>query len=429
MSKIQKIRKIGGIINSTDLNYNFDRMQEDLQLAVEGVIFKDGYSQVDTISDRNNIPQNVLIPGLWVAVAETGMVYEYDAKYSALINGETREFGMSGDLPEIPYIVPGDETSGIFLNAGYVCQIDRKDAEWKYSSAQTGIDFNDGDIAIYQNVEGTKSGHWVRFPTWIPILDTETILKNGLVGDKEDLHTDDKSTIVAAINEVHDDLGSLDVLKTQDKDTAVEAINEVNDNVGTLSSLTTGTKDSAVAAINELKSITDALRGAMIIIGRIMEDSQNVTQEALTARALEIMSATVVQVGWTLVDNEQHEWNWNGNSWQDLEQPNIYPAENGTLGTVRGAESGDVSITNGNMTVRHSANSDSLGGAAAIDYARKTDVLTKTNTEGYTPTTAYHPATKNYVDTKTWNPNNLIVGGSRPAAPASGYIIWIDLSK
>lgn len=38
MAITQKLREIGGIINSTDLNYNFNRMAEDLQLAVEGVI-------------------------------------------------------------------------------------------------------------------------------------------------------------------------------------------------------------------------------------------------------------------------------------------------------------------------------------------------------------------------------------------------------
>lgn len=532
MAITQKLREIGGIINSTDLNYNFNKMQEDLQLAVEGVIFNDAYSQLDTIADRNNIPSSDLITGLWVAVAETGIVYEYNSERDSYTTTH-RNFGIGyNDLPDIPYRIEGDPTSGVMLNAIYVCQANDSNSNWQYTSATTGLVYHDQDWAVYIQNSTQTEAFWIRVPKWIEIMNVTSILESGLVGHLSDLHTEDKTCIVNAINEVHDDLGTLndltttakntaiaainevdgDVgdltnltttaknnlvaatneidanvgpienlttvnkgntvlaineldgengnltdLHTEAKDTFVNAINEVHDDLGTLtnltttnkntavdaineldnrvgqlgsltttnktnivasinevdgdvgtvSDLTTTTKTNTVAAINELKTITDSLRGAMIIIGRILVDTTDITEAALTARALEIMGGTVVQSGWTLVDNEQHEWTYNGTNWQDLEQPNIYPAQNGTLGTVRGAADGDASITDGNITIRHSTNSDQLNGQPHNYYATatevalkayKTDVLELDNTTVYTPTGDYNPATKYYVD-------------------------------
>lgn len=531
MAITQKLREIGGIINSTDLNYNFNRMQEDLQLAVEGVVFKDKYSEVETMTDRNNIPAHELIPGLWVAVAENGRVYEYSTRYDIAINGEIRNFGLTGDIPAIPYRVEGDPSSGIFFNAGYVCNANDRTSDWKYFSNTMNSEFNDGDMAVFKAVPGTDSGTWSRVPKWIQIMDVTSILENNLIGKLEDLHTEDKTRIVNAINEIHDDLGTIEELTTNTKTSAVAAINEldtrageledlntedktnlvsaisevdanvgpvedlttenkiatwaineldremgalneletesktsivsamneIHDDLGTLSDLTTTKKDTAVSAINELdvragklpdlttgiksslvsainevdgelgplsslttanktnavsainelKSITDTLRGATIVIGRIYVDTEDITPELLNARALEIMGGTIVQAGWTLVDNEQHEWHWNGENWQDMEQPNIYPAQNDVLGLVRGSATGDISITDGNMSVLRAANSDNLNGQPAGYYATleqveqkadKSNVLEKTNTVAYAPTEDYHPVTKKYAD-------------------------------
>lgn len=600
MAITQKLREIGGIINSTDLNYNFKRLQEDLMLAVEGVIFSEKYSQLETIADRNAIPEADLKPGLWVAVSENGYVYEYNVKDDITILPEKREFGINlKDLPDIPFRIDGDQTSGTAFNVCYVCNADSKDANWQYTSETTGVTYNDGDWAVYKRVTATE-GEWVTIPKWVPIMDVTSILENNLIGKLEDLHTEDKTKIVNAINEVHDDLGTVAELQTTDKTTAVaaineldaragelnnlktavksnlvSAINEVDDNVGpienlttinkgnvtlaineldaehgvlselhtehkktfvgsineihddlgtissltttaknnavaaineidkdlgdisklttstktdavsaintigNISSLTTTTKTSAVAAINELdtragelsnltttsktnlvsaineldkdlgapasltttaknnvvsavneldkeigtissltttnkntlveaisevdgdvgnislltttakadtvaainelKAITDTLRGSTIVIGKIALSTKDVTDAALTARAKEIMGTTTVQTGWTLVDNEQHEWHWNGSNWQDLEQPNIYPAQNDTLGTVRGSATGDVSITDGNLTVNHAANATKLNNQAASYYARSAHLGTVSN--------------------------------------------------
>ena len=533
MAITQKLREIGGIINSTDLNYNFNRMAEDLQLAVEGVIFDKDYSQVETMADRNAIPEDRLTQGLWCAVAENGIVYEYNKRNDLITaSSQVRYFGPdNNDLPNIPYIKDGDPSSGILLNAKYICKAG-KDANWQYNSGTSGEIYQDQDWALYIKKDTEAVGKWIRVAKWIPIMNVNSILENNLVGKLENLHTEDKNNVVNAINEIHDDLGTIQDLTTTDKSSAVagineldgrignlnslttdhkenlvssineldtnvgpvetlttvaktatgaineldsemgdlsglhteakntitDAINEVHDDLGTLSDLTTTAKNTAVAAINEvdsnigelnnltttakndtvsainevdkdvgditklttakkddtvsaineLKSITDTLRGATILIGKIELDTKDVTPEALTARALEIMGGTTVQAGWELVDREQHEWIWNGNNWQDLEQPNIYPAQNGILGTVRGAETGDVSITDGNLTVNHSKDSDKLNRQEASYYstkayadtkADKTNVLQLDNTTEYTPTADYHPTTKKYVDT------------------------------
>ena len=530
----QDLRDIGGIINSTDLNYNFKRMQEDLQLAVEGVVFDERYAMVEFMKDRNAIPTEDLAQGLWVSVSENGVVYEYQKRDDVVVVEPYREFGIGlPDLPDIPYRIDGDAFSGPLIGACYVCKCDDRDTyDWKYTSETTGETYNDGDWAVFVKEDYEQEGHWIKVVKWVPIMDVTSILEQNLIGRLEDLHTEDKYRIVNAINEIHDDLGTLDDLTTNTKETAVAAINEldervgelpdlktahkedivaaineVDDNVGPIenlttvnkgntvsaineldaemgdlaglhteakdtivnainevhddlgtieelttndkstavaainemdtrvgelpdlttaaknnivsavneldkdignvSTLTTTAKDNTVNAINELKYITDTLRGATIVIGRIYLDTAEVTQENLTARALEIMGGDTLQTGWTLVDDEWHEWHYNGTSWQDLEHPNIYPAENGILGTVQGAADGDISITTGVMTVLHSADSTLFNGQPASYYATKeyadtkadkVNVLELDNTTPYVPTLDYHPATKQYVD-------------------------------
>ena len=530
----QDLRDIGGIINSTDLNYNFKRMQEDLQLAVEGVVFDERYAMVEFMKDRNAIPTEDLAQGLWVSVSENGVVYEYQKRDDVVVVEPYREFGIGlPDLPDIPYRIDGDAFSGPLIGACYVCKCDDRDTyDWKYTSETTGETYNDGDWAVFVKEDYEQEGHWIKVVKWVPIMDVTSILEQNLIGRLEDLHTEDKYRIVNAINEIHDDLGTLDDLTTntqetavaaineldervgelpdlktahkedivaainevddnvgpienlttvnkgntvsaineldaemgdlaglhtEAKDTIVNAINEVHDDLGTIEELTTNDKSTAVAAINEmdtrvgelpdlttaaknnivsavneldkdignvstltttakdntvnaineLKYITDTLRGATIVIGRIYLDTAEVTQENLTARALEIMGGDTLQTGWTLVDDEWHEWHYNGTSWQDLEHPNIYPAENGILGTVQGAADGDISITTGVMTVLHSADSTLFNGQPASYYATKeyadtkadkVNVLELDNTTPYVPTLDYHPATKQYVD-------------------------------
>ena len=627
MAITQKLREIGGIINSTDLNYNFDRMQEDLKLAVEGVIITDKYAQLENIADRNNIPESDLVQGLWVAVSENGIVYEYNT-HSGIENDIVtphRKFGPDdGDLPEIPYKEEGNPDSGILIGACYECWVDDRDHDWKYTSETTGETYNDRDWAVFEKLDYEQEGHWERVAKWVPIMNVTSILENNIIGKLEDLHTEDKYRIVNAINEIHDDLGTLDDLTTNTKETAVaainelddrcgelpdlktaakqnlvaainevddncgpienlttdnkgnlvlavnelhaehgtlddlhteakdtfvNAINEIHDDLGTIEELTTDDKSTAVAAINELddrvgelkdlktatnenivaalnglgnikelttntqetavaaineldtragelpdlttaaknnlvsaineldkdvgtpaklttrakdntvnaineldaeigdlvdlttaekgtivgsinevdkdvgdvsklttsakadtvtainelKAITDTLRGAEIVIGKIDKKTAEVTQELLTARAKELMSKDTLQAGWVIVDSERNEWLWNGEKWVDMEQPNIYPAQNGTLGTVRGAEKGDVSITDGNLTVLQSANAAKLGNQLPAYYAKSADLGTVSTltTVAKTAVTAINELDKEVGDIST----------------------------
>ena len=221
------------------------------------------------------------------------------------------------------------------------------------------------------------------------------------------------------------------------------------------------------AADNKLQLQIDALEGAWIYIGKINLNTADVTQAKLTARANEIMGSTTPANGWVLLDNENHEWYYSEptTTWIDMEQANVYPATDTNLGIVKGGN--DISISAGNMTVKHSADSSKLGGNnpeyyASQEYAEtkadKLNVLEKDNTEPYTPASSYNPATKKYVDDKlqgstqwgviegdldnqadltnallekqnaatAWNKENFIVSTTQPAAPASGYILWAD---
>ena len=100
----------------------------------------------------------------------------------------------------------------------------------------------------------------------VTVLTTDTIsqwvTKSNLVsdeiGDRANLTTNVDSDIVGAINSLDSDIGNLNSLATSAK-TVVGAINEnhtqldnVDSDVGTLSSLTTTDKSTVVAAVNEL---------------------------------------------------------------------------------------------------------------------------------------------------------------------------------
>lgn len=221
------------------------------------------------------------------------------------------------------------------------------------------------------------------------------------------------------------------------------------------------------AADEHLQEQLDALQGAWVYIGIINLNTADVTQNALTARALEITGKSTVQTGWVLTDKEKHEWYYNGDleQWIDMEQANVYPASNNNLGIVKGGA--DIDIIGGEMTVKHSANSSQLNGHngdyyATQEYAEqkadKNNVLEKDNMEPYSPTSPYNPATKKYVDDKlmgstqwgviegniedqadlanallgkqdvktAWNKTNFVVSTTQPSAPTSGYILWAD---
>lgn len=74
---------------------------------------------------------------------------------------------------------------------------------------------------------------------------------DGDAGDLSRLTTKHKETLVDAINEVDGDVGDTEELHTETTTSVVEAVNEVADKIGDLNDLETSDKSSIVAAINE----------------------------------------------------------------------------------------------------------------------------------------------------------------------------------
>ena len=154
-----------------------------------------------------------------------------------------------------------------------------------------------GEIAAYINQSASLTG-FTNYTQQLTTVQANLQTNFDNTGDIVTLNTQDKSTIVKAINEIHDEVGTLDggtndelitdtkqtivkainelhrdiwrdfdddpndatnmvALKTEEKVTIVKAINEIHDEVGTLDGgtndeLITDTKQTIVKAINEL---------------------------------------------------------------------------------------------------------------------------------------------------------------------------------
>lgn len=80
----------------------------------------------------------------------------------------------------------------------------------------------------------------------------------------------------------------------------------------------------------------EALKGAIIYIGEINLNTENVTQQALTDRAAELGYPTL-QRGYTLVDLDNNQWTYNGTQWINMGNNNVSTATNETLGVVKGS--------------------------------------------------------------------------------------------
>lgn len=134
--------------------------------------------------------------------------------------------------------------------------------------------------------------------------------------------------------------------------------------------------DSIDSNIGNIQNKLDGLTGATIYLGKI--DEVNPTQEQLTQKAQELLGeGKQLIAGYTIIDSDGNEWNYNGTQWVDLGTSYIGTATNTEFGIVKGGT--DVSISGGEMTVLHATNADQLGGVAANQYALKSE-LTGANT-------------------------------------------------
>lgn len=128
--------------------------------------------------------------------------------------------------------------------------------------------------------------------------------------------------------------------------------------------------DSVDSNITDLTNKVSGLQGATIYLGKI--DEVNPSQAQLTAAAETFLGEKALIAGHTIIDGDGNEWNYNGTEWVDLGTSYIGTATNTEFGIVKGGT--DVSVTGGEMEVLHAKDTDSLGGAAASEYAKKSEI-------------------------------------------------------
>jgi Zn-dependent oligopeptidase len=94
---------------------------------------------------------------------------------------------------------------------------------------------------------------------------------NLVIGFREDLQTSNTANLVAAVNELNQEIGNVLQLTTTTTSNLVAAVNEVrstvNANVGSLSALTTTATNNTVAAINEVNAAAASIIPFAIALG------------------------------------------------------------------------------------------------------------------------------------------------------------------
>lgn len=250
------------------------------------------------------------------------------------------------------------------------------------------------------------------------------------IGQLANLKTTAKDKVVNAINEIYDsinnhiqstgnvhnmlksDIGLGNVDNTSDMDKPLSNLQKTYiDNQDNDIRLDFTTADS------ELQQQIEALQGAYIYIGTISLNTADVTQSALNSRAQSLMGTTTLQTGWVLIDNEKHDWYYNGTTaeWIDLDTSNIYNATNSTYGLVKGNDK--VSIVDGLMTVTLAENSSKLGGQLPSYYGTAADVANKVSKSGDTMS-----GKLNFVASTTNDASINIPHGTAPTTPTDGDI-------
>lgn len=119
-----------------------------------------------------------------------------------------------------------------------------------------------GDIHVNTGSNQTEIYLWVCVESgipgrWVPVKNGETVPQDvkdlvSKVGNLEHLTTDEKSSLVAAINELVDKLSNIDVS------------NDIKEYVGDKTQLTTNNKTSVVYAVNELNEKFNSVVSSLI---------------------------------------------------------------------------------------------------------------------------------------------------------------------
>lgn len=128
--------------------------------------------------------------------------------------------------------------------------------------------------------------------------------------------------------------------------------------------------DSIDSSVTDLANKVNGLQGSTIYLGKI--EQTDPSQEDLDAAAAEFLGEKPLVQGHTIIDGDGNEWNYNGTDWVDLGTSYIGTATDTEFGIVKGGT--DISITGGEMTVKHAADADTLGGKTAEEFATKEDI-------------------------------------------------------
>lgn len=290
---------------------------------------------------------------------------------------------------------------------------------------------------------------------FIPFSTTSSIVENGtnrrldkILGNLDDLQTNNKNSFVSAINEILVGSGSgagitiqiVDELPTENislttiyfkhmatgkPHNVYEEWMYINDAweligttemdlsgyattamVGDLSTLKTTDKDSVVDAVNELVDKQLVAGNGVTLDGNTINLSGN-TIKTLTEDT--INSADLDPGNIYYCPNMKHFGFGNGSMNSNaLMKTTLY------VDYATGYNTKRVMYLGTNDTI-NIARSGILNSYALPNFVEKINVLTKTNTTSYTPSADYHPATKKYVDDK-------VAEGSGSGVDLSNYL-------
>lgn len=101
------------------------------------------------------------------------------------------------------------------------------------------------------------------------VLDARIQNNEDNIGKLNELKTNEKTNVVASINELSDKVGQLSLLQTKNKSSMVAALNEIHTEIGDRTTLTTDHKDTLVGAINEINTWKKNSDGDLYFTGNV----------------------------------------------------------------------------------------------------------------------------------------------------------------
>ena len=147
------------------------------------------------------------------------------------------------------------------------------------------------------------NGDMSKIDAGIYSAETKALVNQDAIGNLTNLNTQDKSSLVNAVNEVNTqvgtntgdisnlktsvsantgNIGTMANLQTTNKTSLVNAVNEVNSNVGDLTNLNTTDKTSLVNAINEVNSKVDTYSTNEILTNKVWINNKPIYRKVFT---------------------------------------------------------------------------------------------------------------------------------------------------